>query len=42
MEIIALSSELVAFVLSEISERKGVFFIAQSPKFKAQRLARLL
>ena len=46
MEVIALSSELVAFIVSECLEKKGTFSIAQSVKYKAQygleRFARLL
>ena len=46
MEIVALQSELAKFVLAEVLEKDGVFFIAQSVKFKDQygpeRLARLL
>jgi hypothetical protein len=46
MEIVALQSELVKFILSEVLEKDGVFFIAQPVKFKDQygpeRLARLL
>ena len=45
MEVIALPSELVAFIVLECLE-KGTFFIPQSVKYKAQyrpeRLARLL
>jgi hypothetical protein len=36
MEIIALSSELASFILSEVLERDGTFSIAQSVKFKNQ------
>ena len=46
MEIVALQSELAKFILAEVLEKDGVFFIAQSVKFKDQygteRLARLL
>ena len=46
MEIVALQSELAKFILAEVLEKDGVFFIAQSMKFKDQygleRLARLL
>ena len=46
MDIVALQSELVKFILAEVLEKDGVFFIAQSVKFKDQdgleRLARLL
>ena len=46
MEIIALSSELAAFILAQVLERNRTFSIAQSVKFKNQygpeRLARLL
>ena len=46
MEVIALSSELVAFIVSECLEKKGTVFVAQSMKYKAQygpeQLARLL
>ncbi|XP_066361600.1 uncharacterized protein [Miscanthus floridulus] len=45
MEIVALQSELAKFILAEVLEEDGVFFIAQSVKFKDQygpeRLARL-
>ena len=46
MEIIALQSELAKFILAKVLKKDGVFFIAQSVKFKDQygpeRLARLL
>jgi len=46
MEIVALQSELVKFILVEVLEKDGVFFIAQSVRYKDQygpeRLARLL
>ena len=46
MEIVALQSEPTKFILVEVLEKDGVFFIAQSMKFKDQygpeRLARLL
>ena len=46
MEIVALQSELAKFILAEVLEKDGAFFIAQSVKFKDQygpeRLARLL
>ena len=46
MKIVALQSELVKFILVEVLKKDGVFFIAQSVKFKDQygleRLARLL
>ena len=46
MEIVTLQSELAKFILAEVLEKDGVFFIAQSVKFKDQygpeRLARLL
>ena len=46
MEVIALSSELAAFIVSECLGKKETFFIAQSVKYKAQygpeQLARLL
>ena len=46
MEIVALQLELAKFILTEVLEKDGVFFIAQSVKFKDQygpeRLARLL
>ena len=46
MEIIALQSELTKFILIKVLEKDGVFFIAQSVKYKDQygpeRLARLL
>ena len=46
MEIVALQSELVKFILAEVLEKDGVFSIAQSVRYKDQygpeRLARLL
>ena len=46
MKIIALQSELAKFILAEVLKKDGVFFIAQSVKYKDQygleRLARLL
>jgi hypothetical protein len=36
MEIIALSSKLVAFILAQVLERDTTFSIAQSVKFKNQ------
>ena len=46
MEIVALQSELAKFILAEVLEKDGVFFIAQCVKFKDQygpeRLTRLL
>ena len=46
MEIVALQSELVKFILAEVLEKDGLFSIAQSVKYKDQygpeRLARLL
>ena len=46
MEIVALQSELVKFILAEVLEKDGVFSIAQSMRYKDQygpeRLARLL
>ena len=46
MEIVALQSKLAKFILAEVLEKDGVFFITQSVKFKDQygpeRLARLL
>ena len=46
MEIVVLQSELVKFILAEILKKDGVFFIAQSVRYKDQygpeRLARLL
>ena len=46
MEIVALQSELVKFILVEVLKKDGVFSIAQSVKFKDQygleRLARLV
>ena len=46
MEIVALQSELAKFILADVLEKDGVFFIAQSVKFKdpygPERLARLL
>ena len=46
MEIVALQSELAKFILAEVLEKDGVFFIVKSVKFKDQygpeRLARLL
>ena len=46
MEIIALQLELAKFILAEVLEKDGVFYIAQSVKYKDQygpeRLARLL
>ena len=34
MEIIALQSELTKFILAEVLKKDGVFFIAQSVKYK--------
>ena len=46
MEFVALQSELAKFILADVLEKDGVFFIAQSVKFKDQydpeQLARLL
>ena len=46
MEIVALQSEMAKFILAEVLKKDGVFFIAQSVKYKDQyvpeRLARLL
>ena len=46
MEIVALQLELAKFILADVLEKDGVFFIAQSVKYKDQygpeRLARLL
>ena len=46
MEIVALQSELAKFILAEVLKKDGVFFIAQSMRYKDQygpeRLARLL
>ena len=46
MEIVALQLETTKFILAEVLEKDGVFFIAQSVKFKDQygpeRLTRLL
>ena len=46
MKIVALQSELAKFILAEVLEKDGVFFIAQSMKYKDQYgpewLARLL
>ena len=46
MEIVALQSELAKFILVEVLEKDGVFFIVQSVKFKdhygSEWLARLL
>ena len=46
MEIVALQSELAKLILAEVLKKDGVFFIAQSVKYKDQygpeRLAKLL
>ena len=34
MEIVALQSELAKFILAEVLEKDGVFFIAQSVRYK--------